>query len=111
MNFSLLLASFAAGILLLCSLLYLSRRHRHVSFPPGPKGIPLLGNLWDVPIEYPWVTYARWTATYGDVLYLDIPGNPTIVINSAQAAMDLFEKRSGNYSDRPGTVGGYYDSL
>ncbi|KAK0196555.1 cytochrome P450 [Armillaria mellea] len=49
----------------------------------------------------PWVTYARWTATYGDVLYLDIPGNPTIVINSAEAAVDLFEKRSGNYSDRP----------
>ncbi len=108
MNSSLLLASLAAGILLLCSLLYLSRRHRHVSFPPGPKGIPLLGNLWDMPTEYPWITYARWTATYGDVLYLDTPGNPTVVINSAQAAVDLFERRSGNYSDRPGMIGGYY---
>ncbi|PBK93209.1 cytochrome P450 [Armillaria gallica] len=104
MNSSLLPASFAAGILLLCSLLYLSRRHRHVSFPPGPKGIPLLGNLWDMPTEYTWITYARWTATYGDVLYLDTPGNPTVVINSAQAAVDLFERRSGNYSDRPGMV-------
>ncbi|KAK0463550.1 cytochrome P450 [Desarmillaria tabescens] len=101
MNTPLLLASLASGILLTCSLLYLSRRRRRVPLPPGPKGIPLLGNLWDVPVEYPWVTYARWTATYGDVFYLDTPGNPTVVINSAQAAVDLFEKRSGNYSDRP----------
>ncbi|KAK0193931.1 cytochrome P450 [Armillaria mellea] len=72
--------------------------------PPGPKGLPLLGNLWDVPAEYPWLTYAQWAATYGDILYLDIPGNPTVVLNSTQAAADLFEKRSRNYSDRPDFV-------
>ncbi|PBL03382.1 cytochrome P450 [Armillaria gallica] len=101
MNSSLLSAALASGILLLCYLFSLARNRRRVPFPPGPKGFPLVGNLWDVPVEYPWVTYARWTATYGDVLYLDTPGNPTVVINSAQAADDLLEKRSGNYSDRP----------
>ncbi|SJL09865.1 related to cytochrome P450 CYP2 subfamily [Armillaria ostoyae] len=99
MNHSLLPVT---GILLLCGLFYLSRYRRRLPLPPGPKGFPLIGNLWDVPAEYPWVTYARWTATYGDVFYLDTPGNPTVVISSAQAAEDLFEKRSGNYSDRPG---------
>ena len=77
--------------------------------PPGPKGLPLLGNLWDVPAEYPWLTYAQWATTYGDILYLDTPGNPTVVLNSTQAAADLFEKRSRNYSDRPGMVGRYYN--
>ncbi|KAK0223342.1 cytochrome P450 [Armillaria fumosa] len=76
-------------------------RRRRLPFPPGPKGLPLIGNLWDVPAEHPWLTYAQWAATYGDVFYLDTPGNPTVVINSAQAAADIFEKRSGNYSDRP----------
>ncbi len=103
--FSLLLAALASGTLLLCCLFYLSRYRRYIPLPPGPKGFPLIGNLWDVPVEYPWVTYARWTATYGDVFYLDTPGNPTVVINSAQAADDLLEKRSGNYSDRPGMAG------
>ncbi|PBL03380.1 hypothetical protein ARMGADRAFT_1157500 [Armillaria gallica] len=105
MNDSLLPETLASGILLICYLFYLSRNRRRVPLPPGPKGFPLIGNLWDVPAEYPWVTYARWTATYGDVLYLDTPGNPTVVINSAQAADDLLEKRSGNYSDRPGKAG------
>ncbi|KAK0469518.1 cytochrome P450 [Desarmillaria tabescens] len=69
--------------------------------PPGPKGLPLIGNLWDIPAEYPWLTYAKWSASYGDVIYLDTPGSPTIVLNSAQATTELLEKRSGNYSDRP----------
>ncbi|SJL09796.1 related to cytochrome P450 CYP2 subfamily [Armillaria ostoyae] len=98
MNSFLLLASL--GALLLYRLLS-SIRRRRLPLPPGPKGLPLIGNLWDVPAEYPWLTYAQWAATYGDVFYLDTPGNPTVVINSAQAVADIFEKRSGNYSDRP----------
>ncbi|KAK0469478.1 cytochrome P450 [Desarmillaria tabescens] len=70
-------------------------------FPPGPKGLPFIGNLCDIPAEYPWITYAQWTATYGDVLYLNTPGNPTIILNSAQVATELLEKRSALYSDRP----------
>ncbi len=93
------------GVLLLYRRLYLNRRR----LPPGPKGLPLIGNLWNVPAEYPWLTYAQWAATYGDVLYLDTPGNPTVILNSAQAAADLFEKRSRNYSDRPGMVHRYYN--
>ncbi|KAK0436965.1 cytochrome P450 [Desarmillaria tabescens] len=97
---TLLLVSILIGALVLYRLSLLFNR-RFLPLPPGPKGLPLIGNLWDVPVDYPWLTYARWAATYGDVLYLDTPGNPTIIINSAQAAADLFEKRSGNYSDRP----------
>ncbi len=95
MKYLLLLASL--GALVLYRLLS-SIRRRPLPLPPGPKGLPLIGNLWDVAAEYPWLTYSQWAATYGDVFYLDTPGNPTV----AQAAADLFEKRSGNYSDRPG---------
>ncbi|KAK0447359.1 cytochrome P450 [Desarmillaria tabescens] len=69
--------------------------------PPGPKGLPLLGNLLDLPPDYSWLTYAKWHATYGDIIYLDTPASPTIIVNSAEAAMELFERRSVNYSDRP----------
>ncbi len=62
-----------------------------------------------MPAEYPWLTYAQWAATYGDIFYLDTPGNPTVVISSAQTAVDIFEKRSGNYSDRPGMHREYSD--
>ncbi len=81
-----------------------SLRRRRLPLPPGPKGpkgLSLVGTLRRA-ADRPWLTYAQLAATYGDVVCLDIPGNPTIIINSTQAAGDLFEKRSGNYSDRPG---------
>ncbi|KAK0480174.1 cytochrome P450 [Armillaria novae-zelandiae] len=96
-----LLILFAFVLLFLYRRFHLHRRQGSLPLPPGPKGLPLIGNLWDVPAEYPWLTYAKWSATYGDVVYLDTPGSPTIILNSAEATTELLEKRSGNYSDRP----------
>ena len=39
--------------------------------------------------------------TLGDVVYVDLPGQPTIVLNSIKAGFDLLDKRSDIYSDRP----------
>ena len=33
--------------------------------PPGPKGYPLIGNLFDMPAHKPWVVYDEWRKTYG----------------------------------------------
>ena len=33
--------------------------------PPGPKGYPLIGNLFDMPADKPWVVYDEWRKTYG----------------------------------------------
>ena len=38
--------------------------------------------------------------TDSDIIYLQLPMQPTIVLGTAQAAIDLFEKRSHLYSDR-----------
>ncbi|KAK0473645.1 cytochrome P450 [Armillaria novae-zelandiae] len=96
----------ALGFLALAVLLHYLRSRfslarRRPPLPPGPKGLPLLGNLLDLPPDYSWLTYAKWRSTYGDVIYLDTPASPTIIVNSADAAMELFERRSINYSDRP----------
>ena len=34
-------------------------------------------------------------------MYLDAMGSPTIVFNSLKPAVELLERRSNNYSDRP----------
>ncbi|KAJ1303937.1 hypothetical protein OPQ81_008348 [Rhizoctonia solani] len=36
----------------------------------------------------------------GDIVYMDMMGQPFVVLNSAQVASDLLEKRSASYSDR-----------
>ena len=33
--------------------------------PPGPKGYPLIGNLFDMPAHKSWVVYDEWRKIYG----------------------------------------------
>jgi hypothetical protein len=39
--------------------------------PTGPKGYPLIGNLFDMPIDKPWLVYEEWCKTYGKSLIID----------------------------------------
>ena len=38
--------------------------------PPGPKGYPLIGNLFDMPVYKPWIVYDEWRKTYGKIFII-----------------------------------------
>jgi len=99
-----LLTSLVVSTLLLSILRLRLRRRNLLPLPPGLKGYPLIGNLYDIPHENAWVTYAEWSKKYGDVIHVSVFGTSTIILNSAKAALELLEKRSANYSDRPRMV-------
>ncbi|KAJ8090312.1 hypothetical protein PM082_018908 [Marasmius tenuissimus] len=87
---------------------YLSQRllgrgnHRRLSLPPGPKGLPILGNLLDVPTTFPGHNFEKMGKELGsDILYLNVAGTKIVVLNSHEACWDLLEKRSAIYSSRP----------
>ncbi|KAF8971478.1 cytochrome P450 [Flammula alnicola] len=95
-----ILVAFIASYLLRLLL----RRRKDLPLPPGPKGYPVIGNVYDVPHHYPWLTYADWAKKYGDVFSFSAFNNTTIVLNSLKATTELLDKRSSNYSDRPRMV-------
>ena len=37
--------------------------------PPGPKGYPLIGNLFDMTVDNNWVIFDEYRKTYGKLLY------------------------------------------
>ena len=55
-----------AGIAVYCVRIFLKRNP--APLPPGPKPLPVLGNLFDLPSEKPWVTYAEWSKSFGMVV-------------------------------------------
>ncbi|KAF8128421.1 cytochrome P450 [Boletus edulis] len=70
------------------------------SLPPGPKPLPLIGNLLDIPMKNEATTYNAWAKKYGDLVYATVMGHRLLFVNSAHIANELFEKRFSNYSDR-----------
>ena len=46
--------------------------------PPGPKGYPLIGNLFDMPVYKPWVVYDEWRKTYGKPFIINCLSPPQI---------------------------------
>ncbi|KAI0743502.1 cytochrome P450 [Daedaleopsis nitida] len=97
-----LLVTVLLGAIGLVILNALRPKPRHAQLPPGPRPLPFLGNLLDLPKEHPWVTYRDWAAKYGDIVGLRLPGGQALVIlHTHQAAVDLLDKRSAIYSDRP----------
>ncbi|KAI0313067.1 cytochrome P450 [Amylostereum chailletii] len=71
------------------------------TLPPGPKPIPLMGNIFDMPTSCEWETFSRWGQIYGELVYVTIFGRRMVILNTAEVANDLLEKRSAIYSDRP----------
>ncbi|KAJ7209438.1 cytochrome P450 [Mycena rebaudengoi] len=98
------LQSVALGSLVVLGaiLLRLFKTKRGAKLPPGPPGIVFFGNLFQLSSRV-WLKFTGWK-TYGSIVYLDIAGQPIIVLNNAKTAADLLDRRGLIYSDRPGNI-------
>ena len=38
---------------------------KQLSYPPGPKRLPIVGNLFSMPSHEEWVTYRKWSDEFG----------------------------------------------
>ena len=122
----------SVSIILGCAALArLVRWRSHTRLPPGPKGYPIIGNLLDLPPTHVWEKFGTWGKQYGrlsfllhvthvrcvcmlieffahagGVTYINVLGQEMVILNSSKAAVDLLDKRSAIYSNRPIVVMG-----
>ena len=69
--------------------------------PPGPKPLPFLGNVLDLPKDYWWIKFSQWSKEYGDVVHINVLGQHIVILNSINSTRELLDRRSAIYSDRP----------
>lgn len=89
--------------------------------PPGPKGWPFIGNLFDIPnLKDDFSkTYTKWAGMYGgwsffplwlrklssptagSIVYANAAGQPLIILSNAEVANEMLDRKGAIYSDRP----------
>ncbi|XP_074282446.1 cytochrome P450 83B1-like [Silene latifolia] len=99
-------------LLLLLFLLFLSfscifllhKKHKNYdSFhpPPGPKGLPFIGNIHQFDSFQPHIYLSKLSKIYGPILTLKFGRKPIIVIQSAQTAEQVLKTQDLNFCSRP----------
>jgi hypothetical protein len=76
------------------------QRRRGLPYPPGPPGLPLIGNTLDIPSKFPWLAFTEYAKKYGYITSYRFFRRDIIVLSDINAIKELFEKRGSVYSDR-----------
>ncbi|KAM6476095.1 cytochrome P450 [Trichoderma sp. SZMC 28011] len=96
-----------AGIVALIGFLvyhqYFRKKNVLLSLPPGPKALPILGNIFDLPpLEIPeFQHWLKFKDLYGPISSITALGQTYVIIHDKQAANDIMGKMSLKTSNRP----------
>ncbi|KAK5129264.1 hypothetical protein LTR08_003643 [Meristemomyces frigidus] len=89
--------------LFLVKKLFIDRTTSSTPLPPGPRGLPIVGNVNDLPApDVP--EYKHWLEhkdKYGGLSSVTVLGQTMIIIHDKAIAMELMEKRANIHSGRP----------
>ncbi|ATZ58243.1 hypothetical protein BCIN_16g00770 [Botrytis cinerea B05.10] len=83
---------------------YIVTRCRSISalpLPPGPKPLPIIGNIHQAPRSHGWRTYCEWNKQYGPIVYVNMLGQSIVILSTNRAAHDVLAKHGAVCSDRP----------
>ncbi|TFK19307.1 cytochrome P450 [Coprinopsis marcescibilis] len=69
--------------------------------PPGPKGLPIIGNALDIPTKFEWEVYDKWAKEYdSEIVHAGALGFSIAVLSSRKAAIEILDHKSAVTSAR-----------
>lgn len=100
--FSLAYSEICLAILACSLVLYyqLSKSKTRLPLPPGPRPLPIIGNVLDMPTHHEWKVFTEWGRKWGGIVHVSLMGKDMMIVNSAKILEEL-ERKGSIYSDRP----------
>ncbi|GAA0156514.1 oxygenase [Lithospermum erythrorhizon] len=85
--------------------IFVKNSKRKNPHPPGPPGLPILGNLHQFEANNTHVYLWRLSQKYGPIMSLKLGSVPTLVISSAKMAKEVLKTYDSIFASRPKLLG------
>ncbi|XP_072519865.1 cytochrome P450 2D3-like [Salminus brasiliensis] len=85
----------------ICLLFLFIRIQRPKNFPPGPRPVPLFGNLFQLSLTNPLKDFEKLAERYGNVYSLYFGGRPAVVLTGLKAVKEALVNKAADFSGRP----------
>lgn len=77
------------------------RNPERLPYAPGPRQLPFIGSLFDIPRSKSALTYIKWREQYGPLAWAVVTGTQYLIVNDYEMIKELFEKKGNIYLNRP----------
>ncbi|XP_068136096.1 cytochrome P450 2K1-like [Hyperolius riggenbachi] len=77
------------------------KRDKYKNFPPGPRPLPIIGNVHQIDMNKPFKTFIELSKTYGTILGIHIGPQRTVILCGYDTVKDALMNHAEAFSDRP----------
>ncbi|XP_073442611.1 cytochrome P450 2K1-like isoform X2 [Dendrobates tinctorius] len=85
----------------LATVIYKQKEHVHPNYPPGPKPWPIIGNIPELDVHKPYLSFQELAKTYGPVYSIKIGVQKMIVLCGYDVVKEALITQAEAFSGRP----------
>ncbi|XP_075125353.1 cytochrome P450 2C5-like isoform X2 [Leptodactylus fuscus] len=80
---------------------FLYNHQEHPNYPPGPRPLPIIGNILDLNIQKPYLTFQELAKTYGPVFSIKMGLEKMVVLCGYDTVKEALVNHAEEFSARP----------